>query len=127
MIGKSWNVPIPSLIDDEYLRDDREEGIQPVDVPSRMGLFVSSCTLFEILADILGYFYIDESRDGPPRYFRSEAFNREVLPQVLDFNRRLDDLSKFVPDYLRIEKMDGTAIPDKNSCVNLQQQVLYCR
>lgn len=127
MIGKSWNVPMPSLIDDEYLFDNGEEGVQPAHVPSRMGLFVWSCPLFEILAEILGYFYIDDGGDGYPKHLGSEVCNKEVLPRVLDFNRRLDNLFDSIPEYLKTTKITRPTISDKNSSVNLQQQVLYCR
>ncbi|KAJ9299811.1 transcriptional regulator family: Fungal Specific TF [Paecilomyces variotii] len=127
MIGKSWNVPIPSLIDDEYLFDNGEEGVQPAHIPSRMGLFVWSCPLFEILAEILGYFYIDDGGDGYPKHLGSEACNKELLSRVLDFNRRLDNLFDSIPEYLKTTKITRPTISDKNSSVSLQQQVLYCR
>ncbi|GAD92952.1 hypothetical protein NECHADRAFT_75561 [Paecilomyces variotii No. 5] len=127
MVGKSWNVPVPSMIDDEYLLNNGEDGVQPEHVPSRMGLFVFSCPLFEILADVLGYFYIDDGANGYPKHLGSETCNKEVLTQVLDFNRRLDNLFDSIPEYLQTTKIIRTVNADKNSSVNLQQQVLYCR
>lgn len=126
MIGKSWNVPVPSMTDDEYLLDNGEEGVQPEHVPSRMGLFVLSCPLFEILADILAYFYNDDGGNGYPKHLGSESCNKEILTRVLDFNRRLDNLFDSIPGYLQTTKITRTNV-DKNNSVNLQQQVLYCR
>jgi hypothetical protein len=59
MISKQWNVQAPAMIDDEYLLMDGE-GFQPTDVPSRMGLFVYSSKLFEILDEILSTFYTED-------------------------------------------------------------------
>jgi hypothetical protein len=81
MIGRSTTVPIPALIDDEYL-SDRIEAKQPGGVNSRLGLFVSSCELFEILEEILDLFY----RDGGNGAKQAD----ELVTPVLDFNRRLD-------------------------------------
>ncbi|KAM5353126.1 hypothetical protein ACJZ2D_016988 [Fusarium nematophilum] len=122
MIGASYSTPIPSMIDDEHLQENGI-GIQPPDVPSRMGLFVSSCRLFEIVADILSSFYAknDDSKlntDGPVQ---------EMFADVLDFNRRLDEFSASIPDYLKTSRNSRPIPSDNPGHINLQQQVLYCR
>lgn len=115
MLPDAGKVPIPLLIDDEYLRDGSEEGVQPTGVPSRLGLFTSSCKLFEYLGEILEAFYVGELEP------------QEMIEKALRFNGRLDEFAKSVPSYLQISQVSRMVISEKNSCVSLQQQVLYCR
>ena len=126
MLSKSRNVPVPSLIDDEYLCV-QGEGFQPPDVPSRLGLFVSSCKLFEILHEILSDFYAEDSGIGLPKQLESKPHAREIVVDILKFNRRLDEFIDSIPEYLRATGSSHVVVSEKNSCVNLQQQVLYCR
>lgn len=127
MISNPVNVPVPLLIDDEYLRNDGEEGVQPADVPSRLGLFVSSCGLFEILAEILKCFYGEQVEAHSTDGHESETQGTDIITDVLALNRRLDKFAVSVPEYLQMSKISQREIPDSDSCVNLQQQVLYCR
>jgi len=122
MVSKSYSTPVPSLIDDEYLRMEGD-GTQPQNVPSRMGLFVSSCRLFEILSDILSLFYAD-SQNTP---LESELCVQQMVLDLLGFNRRLDSFITSIPDYLKTAHSSQVVVSDKDSCINLQQQVLYCR
>lgn len=87
MVNKSYNTPVPFLIDDEYLRSEGE-GTQPSQVPSHLGLFVSSCKLFEILADILSTFYASDRSTRLDR--ESKSCVEDMISNVLNFNRRLD-------------------------------------
>lgn len=86
MIDKAHTIPIPAMIDDDYL-SDREEARQPPGIHSRLGLFVYSCKLFEILEDILDLFYRDT---GSHRSANGANQVAEIVTPVLDFNRRLD-------------------------------------
>lgn len=115
MLPDAGKVPIPLVIDDEYLRDDSEDGIQPASVPSRLGLFTSSCKLFEYLGEILKAFYVGESEP------------QDMIEKALRFNGRLDEFANSVPSYLQMSQVSRMVISEKNSCVSLQQQVLYCR
>jgi hypothetical protein len=126
MLSNSWNVPIPLLIDDEYL-SVQGEGVQPPDVPCRLGLFVSSCKLFEILHDILFSFYAKDPGMGLSKQLESDPGARDLLKDALDYNRRLDKFNDSIPEYLRTATSSHITVSEKNSCVNLQQQVLYCR
>lgn len=126
MISSPSHVPVPLLIDDEYLLVEGE-GEQPPDVPSRLGLFVSSCKLFEILHEILYNFYGEESGNGLLEQFKSDSRARDILVEVLDYNRRLDRFSNTIPEYLQTNESSGIVFSQKNSCINLQQQVLFCR
>lgn len=122
MVNKSNSTPIPSPIDDDYLQKIGE-GIQPTSVPSRLGLFVYSCRLFEILADILSSFYAD----GTNGHEDSSQSIQDMVLEVLKFNRRLDSFVESIPDYLRTDRSVELTFNEKNSYINLQQQVLYCR
>ncbi|KXT11592.1 hypothetical protein AC579_3123 [Pseudocercospora musae] len=122
MLGTTTDVPIPGAIDDEYLAD-RGVGIQPANVPSRLGLFVSSCRLFELLEEVLERFYRDGPSQKQPNGTETPA---DIVGPVLDLNRRLDVFEQSVPGYLRV--FDQGSINGRNEDhVQLQQQVLYCR
>ncbi|PON26671.1 hypothetical protein TGAM01_v204681 [Trichoderma gamsii] len=122
MVNRSYGTPMPSLIDDEYLRTDGD-GVQPNGANSRMGLFVYSCKLFEVLDDILSTFYsVDASADPV-----SESRLQDMVSEVLSFNRRLDNFITSLPDYLRTAQSFQVVMTERNSWTNLQQQVLYCR
>lgn len=122
MVNKCYSTPVPCLIDDDYLQRIGE-GIQPLSVLSRLGLCVYSCHLFEILADILSSFYAD-SASGQDASSRSVE---EMIGDVLKFNRRLDQFCDSIPEYLRTDRSVELTLDEKNSYINLQQQVLYCR
>lgn len=125
MICSKVDVLVPSLIDDEYL-GERGEGVQPADLPSRLGLFVSSCTLFGLLEEILATFYRDQSGVSSQRQAHGATSASEILASVLDLNRRLDLFVANVPEYLRVPAQGAPSVPREDH-VHLQQQVLYCR
>ena len=126
MLSNSWKVPVPLLIDDEYLSLHGEGG-QPPNVPSRLGLFVSSCHLFEILHEILSNFYAEDTGAAASKSSDSDPHAGDILADVLKYNRLLDKFHESIPEYLRATTSSYIAVSEKNSCVNLQQQVLYCR
>lgn len=125
MIDRSIEVPNPALIDDEYL-EEQADGRQPQGLPSRLGLFVSSCTLFELLEEILSLFYRDDSGVSSQRQAHGATKPTDLLAPVLDLNRRLDKFVQGIPEYLSISASDH-ASPSREDHVHLQQQVLYCR
>jgi hypothetical protein len=127
MISKKWNIPIPLLIDDEYLRSDGDEGVQPTGTASRMGLFVYSCHLFELLAEILESFYIEDSESKLPKQSSATIPEEVMIAHALDFNRRLDRFADSIPEDLQTSQISQIVASERNSHVNLQQQVLYCR
>lgn len=125
MIGRATDVPIPDLIDDEYL-GDRSMGTQPANIYSRLGLFVSSCRLFDLLEEILELFYRDSTGVVSHRQLNGATRTAELLTPVLDLNRRLDQFVEGVPDYLQVPARPSAAATHDDH-VHLQQQVLYCR
>ena len=126
MIYQPSRVPVPELVDDGYLSTDGE-GLQPSEIPSRMGLFVSTCGLFEILGDILSSVNIKALGSVTPNDDETVTRLPEMIADALQFNRRLDTFSDSIPDYLQTKDISRTTISEKNTCVHLQQQVLYCR
>ncbi|KAK4493879.1 hypothetical protein PRZ48_015064 [Zasmidium cellare] len=125
MIGRNTDVPIPDLIDDEYL-GDRSIGSQPETTHSRLGLFVSSCRLFDLLEEVLELFYRDSSGVVSHRQIQGVTRTAELLTPVLDLNRRLDEFVEGVPDYLQVPARPALAATHDDH-IHLQQQVLYCR
>ena len=122
MINKSCSTPVPSLIDDEYLSVELEAS-QPVHVPSRTGLLVYSCKLFDILADILESFYAANTR-AP---LEPDTRMKSMVSHALGYNRRLDEFLGNLPGYLKPTHTVPVSDAEKNHYTTLQQQVLYCR
>jgi hypothetical protein len=125
MLSTSWDVPVPALIDDEYL-NNATEGVQPAGKPSVMGLFISSCNLFELLEEILKSFYSGEPFPDLSKQETASEMAKAFIAPVLQYNRRLDKFIDSVPDYLKLTEY-GDGMKFSNNSVTLQQQVLYCR
>ena len=124
MVDRTYNVPLPSMIDDEYLSTTKE-GEQPPHKPSRLGAFVFSCKLFELLDEVLNFLSAPALQSAT--LTRGSNQSSEVLSQVLDLNRRLDHFSESVPQHLR--KLDVTSpyTTQNEDHTHLQQRVLHCR
>jgi hypothetical protein len=112
-------VPLPQVIDDEYLEEDGE-GSQPTGSLSKLGLLYYSSQLLEILQDVLTILYQD-SKDGPQLSRKVQPDFQKTLGQALELNDRLDVFVKDLPEYLAADF--PTDIPH----VSLQQRVLFCR
>lgn len=125
MLSSSWDVPVPALIDDEYLNNGTE-GHQPEGKPSVMGLFVSSCDLFQLLEEILNSFYSGEPFPDLSKQDKASDMAKAFIAPVLQYNRRLDEFIDSVPSYLKLGQYGEGAKFNSNS-VALQQQVLYSR
>jgi hypothetical protein len=118
MINKSFTTLVPSMIDDEYLRTSGE-GTQPSTKHTVMGLFVYSCGLFEILADILVSFYTPKRSSNPI------SCGDGLLTQVLAFNTRLDRFCNGVPQSLKNDASNNSFAQEGD--LSLQREVLHCR
>jgi len=125
MLSHSWTVPIPKLIDDEYLSNTIENE-QPAGIPSNLGLFVSSCRLFELLEEILRSFYSGDPTPDLSKHETASSMAKSLIEPVLQYNRRLDDFLANVPPYLRISE-NADILAFNNNSLELQKQVLYCR
>lgn len=126
MLATSRKVPIPLLIDDENL-SAHGYGKQPPNIPSRLGLFVSTCHLFEILHEILSNFYASDQNIEAQKLKDSDNHIGLMLADVSNYNRRLEKFHNAIPAYLNATRTPSNTGPEKHSCLNLQQQVLYCR
>lgn len=123
MITRSWGTPLPLMIDDEFLQAEGE-GHQPIDIPSRLGLFVFSSKLYEILDKILVTFYTPE----PPTLVSTDDSMQKLLGNMLTFNRQLDVFRKSIPDYLRLPAKDESPGPHMHTLyVQIQARILHCR
>lgn len=126
MITNNWDVPLPSLIDDEYLRTDGV-GRQPPTISSRIGLLVSTSNLFGILDEILATLYSENLRNNLNEILQDDTRVQEMILGVLVLNRRLESFVDTVPEYLR-DALTTNRVPRKQiTSVQIQEQVLFCR
>src|SRR5687768_3335955 len=100
MISERSGVPIPSLIDDDYLRI-QGEGAQPAGAPSGLGLLAYSSKLFIILDDILSDFYSSNPGCNVMEMTAEEINVQKILSEIMSRNRRLDEFLEQIPAYLR--------------------------
>jgi len=124
MITRSWDTPCPLMIDDEFLQADGD-GQQPLDTPSRMGLFVFSSKLYDILDKILITLYTEP--DAETTLSKNNNLPK-LLSNALIYNRQLDDFYNSIPEYLRLPATEAnSSIHAENSNVQLQSRILNCR
>lgn len=126
MISNNWDVPMPALIDDEYLRTDGV-GQQPPGIPSRIGLLVSSSSLFTILDEILASLYSENLRNNLSEILQDDTRVQEMILGVLILNRRLESFVDTVPDYIRGAISTNRVPKEQITSVQIQEQVLFCR
>ena len=126
MISTNWDVPFPSLIDDEYLRSEGE-GVQPQNLPSCLGLFAWSSRMFIILDDILTTFYTNHRRKNPVAMMGTEASVQEILSEVVTLDRRLDAFLDSIPEYLHFRTTEDRPGSHASLNVIIQQQILRRR
>ncbi|QIX00436.1 hypothetical protein AMS68_005953 [Peltaster fructicola] len=112
------DLPLPSMIDDEYLSEDIR-GVQPREQLPKLGLFNYSCLLFDILEDILSTFYTGNTVTSE-RNAEDEAHS--MVTAVIGFTKRIDNFVAKVPEWLLVEHDLHT-----DSHVRLQQRVLRSR
>lgn len=117
---------MPALIDDEYLRTDGV-GQQPPDIPSRIGLLVSSSKLFTILDEILASLYSENLRNNLNEILQDDTRVQEMILGVLILNRRLESFADNVPDYIRGAIATNRVPKEQITSVQIQEQVLFCR
>ncbi|CAH0025678.1 unnamed protein product [Clonostachys rhizophaga] len=127
MVQRPNSLALPAMVDDEYLSDTGPPGKQPSGMPSRFGLFVSSCTLLELLEEVLASL----SRHEPvTKNMQSKGEAKiqqgEILTCILSLNRRLNEFASTIPAYLKLSDKEITPTSSVNH-VALQQHVLHCR
>ncbi|TPX12372.1 uncharacterized protein E0L32_007019 [Thyridium curvatum] len=114
MISTPTEVPMPLVIDDEYLLEDGE-GVQPPHINSKMGCFVYSNKLFDILNDIVVSFYLKKN---------TIAWSCEEMSLVMKYNMRLNKFWESVPSYLAGQ---GTFATLEDDAIALGGKILYSR
>jgi hypothetical protein len=126
MISTSWHVPLPSLIDDEYLSADGQ-GEQPQDRPSRLGLLIWSSKLFLILDEILLSFYAPHPQKSVDTMSEGDLNVQQIISDVMVLNRRIEEFFDSIPEYLRLETGSELVPEQQEVSVTIQKQILNCR
>lgn len=122
----SFSLPLPLLVDDEFLLSNGE-GQQPEDTISYLGLFVSSITLYEIMADVLAMssayreLRLRETQKSRPWWdFHS-------LDRILEINKALEEFELSLPTHLRAPQSYDEAIKNSQRMAWIQAKILHCR
>ncbi len=127
MVSARSTIPLPQMIDDEYLQRDGD-GHQPTNQHSQIGGFIYSRKLFNILDDILSAFYVEKNA----MFFQADTSDKapyRELDTVMRLNSALNDFQDQLPRYLDIGcHLDNTASVDPVSeAVALGAKILYSR
>ncbi|KAH7132729.1 fungal-specific transcription factor domain-containing protein [Dactylonectria macrodidyma] len=125
MLSNSSSVPLPLIVDDEYLLEDGE-GTQPVTSQCRIGSFVYTVQLLELLNEVLHSFYAEDGKTQVPTTGKHEERPMPDLHEMLRLNSKLDRFLEDLPTNLRLQNVSGNSeAPTGNPL--LQARVLYCR
>ncbi|EEU48925.1 uncharacterized protein NECHADRAFT_75561 [Fusarium vanettenii 77-13-4] len=126
MISSSWHVPLPSLIDDEYL-SAHGQGEQPQNRPSRLGLLIWSSKLFLILDEILLSFYAPHPQKTVDTMSENDLNVQKIISDIMVLNRRIEEFFESIPEYLRLETGSELIPEQQELSVTIQKQILNCR
>lgn len=126
MISKSLSdaVPLPAMIDDDYLPlDSTTPALQPGSIPSTIAFFVRSLNIYDIVNDILATLYNVGEDEGQKDQFG--LFTCGPDPSTIDMVFRLDralmDWGRTLPPHLRISSYESFANP------LFKRQAIICR
>ncbi|KAJ3541642.1 hypothetical protein NM208_g4515 [Fusarium decemcellulare] len=125
MLSQDSQVPLPQMIDDEYLLEDGE-GTQPEDSPCRMGLFIYTVRLLDILSEVLGCFYAEAGHAQKVSADKNQQASMPDLHEMLRLNSKLDQFLEAIPTSLRLKLILRNSEPPSGSAL-LQARILYCR
>ncbi|KAJ3539946.1 hypothetical protein NM208_g5279 [Fusarium decemcellulare] len=124
MISNYSEVSKPLMIDDEFLLEDGE-GTQPSHLTPRMGSFVYSLKLFDILNEILATFYARKNT-----FFQGHdtaSWDCQELDVVLRFNMQLNKFWESVPDYLAVSQGSEESNTTDSARIAPGAKILYSR
>ncbi|KAF5249844.1 hypothetical protein FOXYS1_14986 [Fusarium oxysporum] len=125
MLPYRSRVPLPITIDDEYLLEIGE-GTQPPGSPCRLGLFVYTIRLLEILDEVLKSFYAQDAQEQVMDIDNQTKMPLLDLDEILRLNSQLDVFLDGLPDYLTLQGTStGSGVQQDNTL--LQPRILYCR
>ncbi|KAF4629417.1 hypothetical protein G7Y89_g8733 [Cudoniella acicularis] len=118
-LSKDTAVPLPELIDDEYL-SETNEGQQPQNVPSCLAFFAYAMKLLDIRAKFL----IDETQ-----YLNigRRKYSGQKLGATLDLISDLDRFLEALPPHLRTDHTFAFPESGNETCFKLQARILKAR
>jgi hypothetical protein len=118
-LSKDTPVPLPELIDDEYL-SNMKEGQQPQNIPSRLTFFVYAMKLLNIR---------EKSRVIETKKTNTgwTGYSGQDLGASLDLLSDLDHFVETLPLYLRVDYAPSLLESANKSCFQLQARVLKAR
>jgi hypothetical protein len=126
MISRNLSVPVPLMVDDEYLLEDGE-GSQPSQSEPHIGFLVFSIKLFDILDHILSKIYHHDSVKPFSQGVENLWWSRERLEDVLKLNSSLDDLFETLPNNLKLMWSTDRGRDLRSDTAILQAKVFYSR
>ncbi|CCX33498.1 Similar to Uncharacterized transcriptional regulatory protein C3C7.04; acc. no. O14130 [Pyronema omphalodes CBS 100304] len=107
MISLHSQVTLPLEVDDEHIQAESTICEQPEGRPSRISFFIQTLKLYDILGEILAYFY-DSS--GSKCSLSTNEKADDYYQSLLRLDRRLLDFQRELPPFLRLHPID------KNNC-----------
>ncbi|KAL7762784.1 hypothetical protein ACKLNR_009319 [Fusarium oxysporum f. sp. zingiberi] len=126
MRRRVWSrVPLPITIDDEYLLEIGE-GTQPPGSPCRLGLFLYTIRLLEILDEVLKSFYAQDAQEQVMDIDNQTKMPLLDLDKMLRLNSQLDVFLDVLPDYLTLQVASTDSDVQQDNTL-LQPRILYCR
>ncbi|TVY65934.1 Sorbicillinoid biosynthetic cluster transcription factor sor3 [Fusarium oxysporum f. sp. cubense] len=126
MRRRVWSrVPLPITIDDEYLLEIGE-GTQPPGSSCRLGLFVYTIRLLEILDEVLKSFYAQDAQEQVMDIDNQTKMTLLDLDEMLRLNSQLDVFLDGLPDYLTLQGTSTDSDVQQDNTL-LQPRILYCR
>lgn len=118
-LSKDTSVPLPQLIDDEYL-SKTDEGHQPHNIPSRLTFFIYAIKLLNIR---------ERSRVVETQKVKADraAYSGQELGATLDLISDLDHFVETLPTYLQVDHGHALLEPVDETYFQLQARVLKAR
>ena len=124
MILESSDVPLPEMIDDEYLLEN-SQGVQPTNVSPQMGCFVYSSHLFDILHEILVEIYVKKKAN--PQEQNALCWSGEGLQTIMTYHRALSKFQETLPAYLIKDDNNMSPSSIAESGIALGSKILHSR
>ncbi|OBT64168.1 hypothetical protein VE03_06238 [Pseudogymnoascus sp. 23342-1-I1] len=118
-LSKDTSVPLPQLIDDEYL-SKTDEGQQPHNIPSSLTFFVYAMKLLNIREKSL----VVEAQNVKTNRV---GYSGQELGATLDLISDLDNFLETLPTYLQLDHGHALLEPVDETCFRLQARVLKAR
>ncbi|EGW35558.1 uncharacterized protein SPAPADRAFT_53773 [Spathaspora passalidarum NRRL Y-27907] len=105
---------LPLCVDDEYIKDD---AILPMKTPSKIGFFIQTIKLYNILADILKQVYPNEIQDDVV----------QLLLNIFNFENRLNEFRANLPEYLQYKSDERKMMPFERQSIVLHIRTLHMK